>query len=200
MHLEVKVLIVQLCLTVCNSMHCSPQGSSVPGILRARILEWIAILFSRGKNTGVDSHSLFQGIFPTQGSNPGLLHYRQILYHLSHQESPWIIPKPSCPQSIENWPSAKPVPGAKKYCCHRRSGEAVEVRCATDLALSYTRVLYIWNLECLRWDALRSTIEVTSGYYKEFDFAQEHCFRLHMKISYRNRWPTWDPGSHSSID
>ena len=50
MHLEVKVLIVQLCLTVCNSMHCSPQGSSVPGILRARILEWIAILFSRGSS------------------------------------------------------------------------------------------------------------------------------------------------------
>ena len=50
MHLEVKVLIVQLCLTVCNTMHCSPQGSSVPGILRARILEWIAILFSRGSS------------------------------------------------------------------------------------------------------------------------------------------------------
>ena len=34
------------------------------------------------------SHSLLQGIFPTQGSSPGLLHYRQILYHLSHQRSP----------------------------------------------------------------------------------------------------------------
>ena len=33
-------------------------------------------------------HSLLQGIFPTQGSNPGLLHYRQILYYLSHQGSP----------------------------------------------------------------------------------------------------------------
>ena len=50
MHLEVKVLIVQLCLTVCNSLDCSPQGSSVHGILRARILEWIAILFSRGSS------------------------------------------------------------------------------------------------------------------------------------------------------
>ena len=37
-----------------------------------------------GKNTGVDCHSLLQGIFPTQGSNLGLLHCRQILYHLSH--------------------------------------------------------------------------------------------------------------------
>ena len=40
---------------------------------------------SPGKNTGVGCHSLLQGIFPTQGSNLGLLHCRQILYHLSHQ-------------------------------------------------------------------------------------------------------------------
>ena len=38
---------------------------------------------SPGKNTGVGSHSLLQGIFPTQGSKPGLLHCRQIYYHLS---------------------------------------------------------------------------------------------------------------------
>ena len=39
---------------------------------------------SPGQNTGADSRSLGQGIFPTQGSNPGLLHCRQILYQLSH--------------------------------------------------------------------------------------------------------------------
>ena len=43
---------------------------------------------SPGKNTGVGSHSLLQGIFPTQESNPGLLHCRQILYQLSHHGSP----------------------------------------------------------------------------------------------------------------
>ena len=37
---------------------------------------------SPGKNTGVGCHALLHGIFPTQGSNPGLLHCRQILYHL----------------------------------------------------------------------------------------------------------------------
>ena len=42
---------------------------------------------SLGKNTGVGSHSLLLGIFPTQGSNPGLLHCRLILYRLSHQGS-----------------------------------------------------------------------------------------------------------------
>ena len=43
---------------------------------------------SPGKNTGVSCHVLLQGIFPTQGSNPGLPHCRRILYHLSHQGSP----------------------------------------------------------------------------------------------------------------
>ena len=41
---------------------------------------------SPGKNTGVGCHALLQGIFPTQGSNLGLLHCRQILYHLSYRE------------------------------------------------------------------------------------------------------------------
>ena len=40
-----------------------------------------------GKNTGVGSHVLLQGIFPTQGSNPGLLHCRWTFYHLSQQGS-----------------------------------------------------------------------------------------------------------------
>ena len=43
---------------------------------------------SPGQNTGVGSLSLLQGIFPTQGSNLGLPHCRQILYHVSHKEGP----------------------------------------------------------------------------------------------------------------
>ena len=50
----------------CDLMDCSPSGSSVHGILQARVLEWVAISFSRG-------------------SNPGLLHCRQIVYWLSYQ-------------------------------------------------------------------------------------------------------------------
>ena len=45
-------------------------------------------LYSPGKNTGVGSLSFLQWIFSTQGSNPGLLHCRQILYQLSHMGSP----------------------------------------------------------------------------------------------------------------
>ena len=42
--------VTQLCLTLCHPMDCSPPGSSVHGILQARILEWVAILFSRGSS------------------------------------------------------------------------------------------------------------------------------------------------------
>ena len=42
----------------------------------------------QGKSAGVDCHFLLQGIFPTQDSNHGLLHCRQMLYRLSHQGSP----------------------------------------------------------------------------------------------------------------
>ena len=121
-------------------------GSSVHGILQARILEWVAMAPSKGsspprdgtsrflmspalagrffitsttwesgsescsvvsdslrshglyspwnspgQSTGVGSLSHLQGIFPTQGSNPGLLHYRWILYQLSHKGSPRIL-------------------------------------------------------------------------------------------------------------
>ena len=45
---------------------------------------------SPGRNTGVGCHTLLQGIFPTQGSNPGLPHWRQILYRLSHQGRPFF--------------------------------------------------------------------------------------------------------------
>ena len=60
--MRVKVLVAQPCLTLCNTMDCSPAGSSVHGILQARILE-------SSKNTRVGSHSLLQGIFPIQGWN-----------------------------------------------------------------------------------------------------------------------------------
>ena len=61
------------------------QWTTIHRILQARILEWVK---KRKKNTGVGSLSLLQGIFPTQGSNPGLPHCRWILYQLSHKEAP----------------------------------------------------------------------------------------------------------------
>ena len=48
--LKVKVLVTQLCPTLCDPMGCSLPGSSVHGILQARILEWVASSFSRGSS------------------------------------------------------------------------------------------------------------------------------------------------------
>ena len=74
---RVKVLVAQLCSTLCNPVDCGLPGPLVLGILQ-------------GKNTGVGCHFLLQGVFLTQGLNPGLLHCRRILYHLSHQGSPFM--------------------------------------------------------------------------------------------------------------
>ena len=60
---------------------------------------------SPGQNTGVGCHTLLQGIFPTQGSSPGLPPCRRNLYHLSHQGSPWILEWVTYPFSKRSsWP------------------------------------------------------------------------------------------------
>ena len=73
---------------VLESLHCGKceSRSVVSYSLRPRGL--YSPCNSPGQNIGVNSGSLLQGIFPTQGSNPGLPHCRQILYQLSHQGSP----------------------------------------------------------------------------------------------------------------
>ena len=69
--LKVKVKLLSR-VWLCDLMDCSLPGSSVHGVFRA-------------KSSGVVCHFLLQGIFPSQGSNPGLLHCRQTLSRLSHQ-------------------------------------------------------------------------------------------------------------------
>ena len=159
---------------LCDPVDCSPPCSSVQRILQARILEWVAMLSSRGysqprnwthisspparaggfftssttweaaslrvkvkvaqsrptlcnpmdyspwnspgQNTGVDSLSLLQEIFPTQGSNPGLLHCRRILYQLSHEGSPRILewvayPFSSGSSQPRNWTGVSCIAG-----------------------------------------------------------------------------------------
>ena len=60
---------------------------------------------SQDQNTGVDSLSLLQEIFPTQGLNPGFLHCRHILYQLSHKGSPRILEWVAYPFSSGSfWP------------------------------------------------------------------------------------------------
>ena len=70
----VLCLVTQWYLTLCDAQDCSLLGSFIHGD-------------SPSKNTRSGCHPLLQQIFLTQGSNSGLLHCRQILYHLSHQGS-----------------------------------------------------------------------------------------------------------------
>ena len=102
------------CLTLCD-----PMDYTVHGILQSRILEWVAFPSpgdlpnpgieprtpalqadslpaepqGKPKNTGVGSLSLLQRMFPTQESNWGLLHCRQIFYQLSYEGSPCLPPQ-----------------------------------------------------------------------------------------------------------
>ena len=70
-HIYVCVLVTQSCPTLCDPMDCNLPGSSVHGILQTRILEWVAIYFSRRFS------------WPRN-----LLHGRQIVYQLSYKGSP----------------------------------------------------------------------------------------------------------------
>ena len=84
---------------------------------------------SPGRNTGVGSRFLLQGVFPTQGSNSGLSHCRQILYHMSHQGSPVHI---LVRVKQKTW--AIKTGGEKQKSCHqaaRSSPDSALVKCAT---------------------------------------------------------------------
>ena len=70
---------------------------------------------SPGQNTGVGSLSLLQGIFPIQGSNPGHLHYRQILYQLSYKGSPgWRKERGKLSDLRTWWTKMRSTPGHRK--------------------------------------------------------------------------------------
>ena len=65
--------VAKSCLTLCDPMECSPPGPLSTGFPR--------------QEYGVGCHSLLQGVFPIQASNPGLLHCRLILYHRATREA-----------------------------------------------------------------------------------------------------------------
>ena len=74
---HVCVLVAQSCLTLWDPMDCRPPGPSIRGILQTRVLEWVAIPFSRGSSWLRDWTQVF-------------LHCRQMLYRLSQQGSPSV--------------------------------------------------------------------------------------------------------------
>ena len=105
--------VTQLYPTLCDPVDCSPPGSSIHGILQARILEWVAISFSKthglyiyspwnssGQNTGAGSLALLQGIFPIQRSNQIFCIAGRFFTSWATREaqeywSGWAIPSPA---------------------------------------------------------------------------------------------------------
>ena len=99
-----------------------------------------------GRNAGVGNLSLLQGIFPTQGSNPGLPHYRQILYQLRHQGNPRILAWVAYPFFIRssqprNWTGVSCIAG--KFF----------TSWATREALMFPKLIYNFNTILIRFTA-----------------------------------------------
>ena len=95
---KVKAKVSQLCPTFCDPMTAACQAS-LSFTISYTLLKFMSIESVMPSSHLIlchplfllpvfGSHSLLQGIVSTQGLNPGLLHFRLILYHVSHQESP----------------------------------------------------------------------------------------------------------------
>ena len=95
------MLVTQSCPILCDPMHCSLPGASVLGA-------------PHGQNTGVGCHSLLQGIFLTEGLNPGLLYCRWMLYQLSYEGSHICISSLSLITIVLG---AIPIPVFNQFSC-----------------------------------------------------------------------------------
>ena len=81
---------MELCMLQNESVSCSVSSDSFVTLQRLQSTRLLCLQNSSATNTGVGSHSLLHGIFPIQRLNPGLLHCRHFLYHLSHQGRPYV--------------------------------------------------------------------------------------------------------------
>ena len=112
---------------------------------------------SPGQNTGVGSLSLLQGIFPTQGLNPGLPHFRQILYQLSHLGSPRILEWVAYPFSSgcswpRNWTRVSCIAG--RFFTNWAIGEALIWGWRVKISVQWKMSLYISEHHSRMWPSL----------------------------------------------
>ena len=131
-----EVQVAQPCATLFDPMDCHLPGSSVHGD-------------SPGKNTGVGCRALLQRIFPTQGSNLGLLHLRQILYRwatrealISHSRKPgskWVTTQLWLSESLRFFGYSSSV-----YSCHLFLISSASVRFLQFL--SFIMPILAWNV------------------------------------------------------
>ena len=119
---------------------------------------------SPGQNTGVSNCFLLQEIFPTPGSNPGLLHCQQILYQLSHQGSPKIlewVPYPFSRGSSwpRNWSGVSCIAGGFFTSWATKKAHFFQWFLSKIILFTYLAVpgpsCSIWTLSCGRWSLVQ---------------------------------------------
>ena len=104
----VCVMLTQSCLTLCNPMDCNLPGSSVPGILQARILEWVAIPFFRGSfwpRDWTQVYCIADGFFTTEPPGKPTCHYAAAAAVKSLQSCLTLC------DPIDGSPPGSPIPG-----------------------------------------------------------------------------------------
>ena len=144
------------------------QAPPSTGILQARILEWVAMTSSRG-------------IFPTQGSNSGLLHCRWILYHLSHKGSPSADINKQIKMQVGNgkfFPRATPVWVLHPF--HRYPWSTWHVPEGCRVGQSKQKALSSWNISLSMAHFLGCHLKCN---LLSYSYIQQTCFFCIVPLS-----------------
>ena len=187
--------VAQSYLTLCDTVDCSLPAFS-HGIFQARVLEWVAISFSRGS-------------FPPRDLNPGLPRCRQTLYHLSHQGSPKKgVRSVSVPSfSFFLWCPLFPLPFVEKliHCSLNCLSFFVKdklIRFVGGLFLSYFSSVV---QSCLTlWDPMNCSTPGLLVHHQLREFTQTHVYRVGDAIQPSHPLsspspPAPNPSQHQSL-
>ena len=120
---------VQLFVTPWTVAHQAPWSRDFPGM-----------------NTGVGCHSLLQGIFPTQGLNTGLLHCRQIFYHVSHQGSSiYLLDKILYPK-LNSWSNHPTILNSNSSLMIQTKNLEVDLNSSLIFPIQSSKYILTWSL------------------------------------------------------
>ena len=172
---KVKVLVAQSCPTLCDSMDCSSSGSSIHGILQARILQWVAMSFSRGSSWPGDwtwvSHiaGRFFTIWAIREAIRKQFNWLSLKKAKIHSAAAAAKSLQSCPtlcDPIDGSPPGSPVPGilqARTLEWVAISFSKIHSNNLVNFALVYIDKYIIEFLECFRVSSWYSYTFFTKG-------------------------------------
>ena len=185
------MLVAQSCPTLCDPLDCSPPGSSVHGILQARILEWVAMPFSRGSSQPRDQTqiSYIAGRFFTvqatweSWGNTEQWHFPWAF--LSSQVEPLGTTALGNLQWNPHWRCVLPWNASPffKFLLHRAEGRFGEVQCGTEKGKKpflHTRAAMNADHLCPSWSAGNGlALEPHHIYRSKHKWLLPDCFMIH---------------------